>query len=125
MVVMRRVVRRLLIIQIIIIMAVALAYLVVQNNNDFLAAVYGGSITLSGTLLMAWRIHRAGEVASDEQQQGFIEIYLGAIQKFILTMVMMAFGMGYLGLEPLAILICFAATQLSFVFNKVDTGYQK
>ncbi len=121
-VVMRRVVYRLIIVQFILTLIAALGYLVFQNTNGFLAALYGGNITLSGTLLMAWRISRAGEAASTEKQQGYIEIYIGAIQKFILTLVLMAFGMGYLKLDPLAILVAFAITQLSFIANKVDTS---
>ncbi|MCN4143650.1 MAG: ATP synthase subunit I [Thiohalomonas sp.] len=122
-VVMRRVVRRLLIVQVILTLIIALSYLVLQNSDGLFAAFYGGSITLSGTLLMAWRIGRAAEVASIERQQRYIEIYIGAIQKFILTLVLMALGMGYLKLDPLAILISFAVTQLSFIANKVDTSY--
>ncbi|RKZ90377.1 MAG: ATP synthase subunit I [Gammaproteobacteria bacterium] len=122
-VVMRRVVRRLLIVQIIITLFVALVYLVLHGLDNLSAAFYGGCITLSGTLLMAWRIARAGEAATIEKQQGFIEIYIGALQKFILTLVLMAFGMGYLKLDPLAILVSFAATQLSFIANKVDTSH--
>ena len=130
-VVMRRVVYRLIIVQFILTLVVALGYLAFQNINGFIAALFGGSITLSGTLLMAWRISRAGEAAlsvrySDQQigdkQQGYIEIYIGAIQKFILTLVLMAFGMGYLKLDPLAILFGFAMTQLSFIANKVNTS---
>lgn len=121
-VVMRRVVYRLIIVQVILMLIVAFSYLAFQHLNGCLAALFGGSITLSGTLLMAWRISRAGEVAAQEKQQGYIEIYIGALQKFILTLVLMAFGMGYLKLDPLAILIGFAITQLSFIANKVDTS---
>ncbi len=121
-VVMRRVVYRLMIVQVILTFIVALGYLAFQNINGFLAALFGGSITLSGTALMAWRISRAGEAAPTEKQQGYIEIYIGAIQKFVLTLVLMAFGMGYLQLNPLAILVGFAVTQLSFIANKVDTS---
>jgi ATP synthase protein I len=125
-VVMRRVVNRLIIVQAILTIVVALAYLAFQQTNGFLAALFGGSITLSGTLLMAWRISRAADAASPGQMsggkhQGYVEIYIGAIQKFVLTLVLMAFGMGYLKLDPLAILIGFAVTQLSFIANKVDT----
>lgn len=124
-VVMRRVVRRLFIVQVIITLAVALAYLTFQNLNGFIAALYGGSITLSGTLLMAWRISRAGDVASQEKQQGYLEIYAGVAQKFILTLVLMAIGMGGLNLNPLAMLVSFALTQLSFIANKVDTSFKQ
>jgi len=122
-VVMRRVVRRLLIVQVLLAFVIALAYLVLQNTEGFFASLFGAAITISGTLLMAWRISRSGEVAASDQQQGYIEIYIGAIQKFILTLLLMAFGMGYLKLDPLAILVSFAATQLSFIANKVDTRY--
>ena len=121
-VVMRRVVRRLLLVQIAITLIVALGYIAFQNLNGFFAALYGGSITLSGTLLMAWRISRAG--ASGEKQQGYVEIYSGVVQKFILTLVLLAIGMGYLKLDPLAILVSFALTQLSYIANKVDTRFQ-
>ena len=72
-VVMRRVVRRLLIVQIFITLFIALAYLILYGLDGLSAAIYGGCITLSGTLLMAWRIARAGEAVSAEQQQAFIE----------------------------------------------------
>jgi ATP synthase protein I len=124
-VVMRRVVRRLFFVQAIITLVVAAGYLTFQNANGFIAALFGGSITLAGTLLMAWRISRAGDVGSREKQQGYIEIYTGAIQKFFLTLVLMAIGMGVLKLDPLAILISFALTQLSFIANKVDTSFNQ
>ncbi len=123
-VVMRRVVRRLFIIQLTLTFIIALSYLIFYSLYGFLGAVYGGSITLTGTLLMAWRISRAGEAGSTEKQQGYIEIYTGVVQKFILTLVLMAFGMGILKMDPLAILLGFAVTQLSFIANKVDTSYQ-
>jgi ATP synthase protein I len=104
-----------------LIAVVALSYLTFQNINGFLAAIFGGSITLSGTLLMAWRIIRAADVAFTEKQQGYIEIYIGVLQKFFLTLLMMAVGMGYLKLDPIALLVGFAVTQLSFLANKVDT----
>jgi len=94
-----------------------------QSIDGFLAALYGGSITVLTTLLIAMRIGRAGEMSADEQQQSYLEVYIGAIQKFILTVVLMAVGMGYLELNPIPLLICFAASQLSFAFNKVDTRY--
>ena len=122
-VVMRRVVRRLLIVQLLLSGIIALLALIFGNTNAMIATLYGGSITLIATLLMAWRIGRAGEVAYNDKQQGYIEIYIGAIQKFILILVLMAIGMGYLKLNPLAILIGFAVTQLSFIANKVDTQY--
>ena len=121
--VMRRAVIRLTIIQFVVSLVAAAGYLTFQGMSGFVAALYGGGITLAGTVLMAWRIQRAGEVAGLERQQGFIEIYAGAIQKFILTLVLMALGMGFFKLDPLAILVSFALTQFSYLAIKVDTSY--
>ena len=123
MVVMRRVVRRLLLIQFFITLIVAITFLAWQSLYSFYAALYGGSITLSATLLMAWRLGRATEIAASDKQQGKFEIYTGAIQKFFLTLLMMAVGMGLLKLDPVAIIVSFALTQLSFAANKVDTSF--
>ncbi len=123
-VVMRRVVRRLLIVQFAILLMVALVYFALNNINGFIAALYGGAITLSGTLLMAWRINRAGEIASSNTLQSSMEIYTGVMQKFILTLLLMAVGMGYLKLDPVALLVSFALTQLSFTAIKVDTAFK-
>ena len=124
MVVMRRVVRRLLFIQFVIMLIVAAAYLIFQTPGSFLAALYGGSVTVSATLLMAWRISRAAGVAASDKQQGRMEVYIGALQKFLLTLLMMAVGMGILKLDPVAMIVSFALTQLSFAANKVDTSFQ-
>ncbi len=122
-IVMRRVVARLLGVQLALAIIVAFVFWLVQDINSSMASLYGSSITLLSTMLMAWRINLAGAVAAKEKQQGYIEIYIGAVQKFILTIVMMAFGMGFLKLDPLVILISFAISQLSFMANKVDTHY--
>lgn len=89
----------------------------------FLSAAYGGGVVIAGSLVMAWRITRAGESGSRVKQHGYVEVYLGFIQKFFMTMILLAIGMGWLKLSPIIMLIAFALTHLAYLFNKVDTRH--
>ena len=86
-----------------------------------LASLYGAFIALSGSLISSWRISRAGRVGINEKQQGYIEIYLGAIQRYILTLVLFAIGIGGLQLSAIAMIVTFSIEQLAYLFIDVDT----
>lgn len=100
----------------------AILAMLVFNSTVFLAFLYGAFIALSGSLISSWRITRAGTVGQFEMQQGYIEIYLGAIQRYILTLVLFAIGIGFLHLPAVAIIGAFAIEQLAYLFIDVDTG---
>ncbi len=119
--VMRATVRRVLVIQLLIVLAVTAAYMALQGLYAAQAAFYGGLIALFATWLMGWRITKAAETATQNTSQGAFVIYAGAVQRFLLTLVLMALGMGTLKLSPVAILVCYALAQLAYAFNKVDT----
>ena len=123
-VVMRRTALRLIKIQAVIVTIISLLFYLFAGLSAFLAAFYGGGIVILGSLLMAWRITRAGETGVREKQQGYVEVYLGFIQKFFLTMILLAIGMGWLKLSPIIMLIAFALTHLSYLFNRVDTRHE-
>jgi len=123
-VVMRRTALRLLKIQIAIVLVVSLLFYFFAGLSAGLAALYGGGIVILGSLLMAWRITRAGESGASVKQHGYVEVYLGFIQKFFLTMILLAIGMGWIKLSPIIMLIAFALTHLSYLFNRVDTRHE-
>ncbi len=119
--VMRVTVRRVLAIQLLITLGVALTYLVSQGLLAALSALYGGAIALFSSWLMGWRITKAADAAAHDSNQGAFVIYAGVVQRFLLTLVLMALGMGVLKLAPVAILAGYAVTQVAYLFNKVDT----
>jgi len=120
--VMRITVRRVLAIQLLIVLGVSAAYLAAVGIYQAQSALYGGVIALLATWSMAWRITKAAEAASQDANRGALVIYAGAVQRFLLTLVLMALGMGVLKLAPVAILVGYAAAQLAYTFNKVDTN---
>ncbi len=119
--VMRATVRRVMALQLLIVLGVTTAYLLLQGLYAAQSAFYGGLIALFATWLMGWRITRAAETAAQDSSQGAFVIYAGAVQRFLLTLVLMALGMGTLKLAPVAILVCYALAQIAYAFNKVDT----
>jgi len=121
-VVMRRTALRLLKIQLAIVLVISLLFYLFADFSAFVAAVYGGGIVVLGSLLMAWRITRAGEVGANVKQHGYVEVYLGFIQKFFLTLILLAIGMGWLKLSPIIMLVAFALTHLGYLFNRVNTN---
>ena len=117
-------VRRVLAIQLLIVLGVSAAYLATAGTYMAQSALYGGGIALLSTWLMAWRITKAAEAAAQDSNRGALVIYAGAVQRFFLTLVLMALGMGSLKLSPVAVLVGYAAAQLAYTFNKVDTRLQ-
>ena len=113
--VLRATLRRLLIAQLLLVLLVMLAYAAVKGSGSAWAAGYGGGIALTNTIVMAWRVGRT------HSRRALIELYIGAGIRFGLTLFLMAVGMGWLRLDPLALILGFAVAQVGYVFNRVPT----
>ena len=117
-VVMRRATHKLIKNQLIIVLLIAVLSRLFFQAAELYACLYGGFIVIAGTLISSWRITRAG---STEKHQGYVEIYLGAIQKYILTVFLFAIGIGALHLLPIPMIITFAMGQFAYLMINVDT----
>ena len=82
-----------------------------------LAALFGGAIALLNTLISAQRLRRASDAAVSNANSGMMELYIGAILRFIGTPLFVALGILALGLDPIAIIAGFGIAQLAFFFN--------
>ena len=79
------------------------------------AALYGGGITVLNTWWLGRRVQRAGELARNQPQQGQLALYAGAAQRFVVTLVLLGIGLGWLKLAPIPLILAFAASQLGFL----------
>ncbi len=104
--------RNVIIAQIILIAAVVVAAFAWRGQAWALSAVFGGAIVMVNSLLLAWRVKRADRL---EGTSIALTMYAGAAQRFIITLVGFAIGMGVLKLTPLPQLIAFAVAQLGYV----------
>ena len=62
-------------------------------------------------LLLQRGVRRASEVALLDQNKSMMILYLGAVQRFVVIIILFALGLRVLGLAPLELLVGFAAAQ--------------
>ena len=111
-------VKRTLRLQVALISATALAFLLFENSSHALAALYGGLIALIIAALLGWRVQRAAELGSEEQQQqGGMHLAIGAIERFVVVGIGFGLGIAVLKLPPVAMIAAFAVAQLSFLIR--------
>lgn len=105
-------IRNVIIAQVFLVAAAASIYFGWQGPGAGLAALFGGGIALLNSLLLAWRVRRADRVAPERVTA---VMFIGAAQRFALTIAGFALGIAVLELEPVPLIIAFAVTQLGFV----------
>ena len=106
--------RKLLITQGILVAVVAALFLV-QSPQALVSALYGGSIALLNSILLGKRVARDRAAVAQSANMDLLSLYFGALQRFALTIVAMAVGMGWLKLDPIALLVAFGVAQLGYV----------
>ncbi len=98
----------------------AAAVSLVQRELEFaLAVLYGGAVTIAGTLIFAWRLRNA--TSADDGNKAAVdalELYRGLLQKLVVIVGLLWFGLGYLALTPLAVLIGFAIAHVGYLFGR-------
>ncbi len=65
---------------------------------------YGGSIVLLNTLQQIWHVKRAEKLAGSDAAYNLRIIYRCAIERLVLGVAMLAFGMVSLKLDPLSLI---------------------
>ncbi len=108
--------RKILTIQSLLTLLVAGASYLQGGMPPAVAALYGGGIALGNSALLAWRVRRASLAAATSTERGTLHLYLGAVERFVFTLVAFGLGMGALKLSPLPMLIAFAAAQSGYWF---------
>ena len=117
----KRTVRKILITQAVLTGIAAIIALLVKSPGFALHLFYGGAVVSTGTVLQAWRLLKIAATNDDDNPivaQGNVgaEIFKGAILKIGAMIALLALGMGYLKLEPLAVLVGFIVAYLGFMF---------
>ncbi|MDH5445458.1 MAG: ATP synthase subunit I [Gammaproteobacteria bacterium] len=112
----RHAVYRLILVQSVLVVTCVTYFQLKQGHEFALAALYGGAITLITTLLSAWRITVATHIRNGATRQdaipGVAEFYKTAIFRLILTIALLAIGLGGLQLDALTLIMGFVAGTL-------------
>jgi ATP synthase protein I len=117
-------VHRLLAIQAGLVVLTSLTVWGIAGTESALAAAYGGAAAVLSAWLLGRRVRRAAEISRSDPGRETTVLYLGAVQRFALILVLFAVGMGQLGLAPVPLLIGFGLAQLTFLFSGPRVGPQ-
>ncbi|HMK14068.1 MAG TPA: ATP synthase subunit I [Burkholderiales bacterium] len=110
-------IRRVLISQMVLTLLTAGAALVLLGSAAALAAFYGGGVALISTWLLGRRVSRTPETVKQNDAVNQLALYAGVLPRFIVTLALLAAGLGWLKLAPIPLIVAFGLAQLGFVIN--------
>ncbi|WP_303902392.1 ATP synthase subunit I [Thiohalomonas denitrificans] len=117
--------RRLLTIQALLVLLAAGVYLALRGWEPVSAVVFGGAIALFNTLISAQRLARASDSANQDPKRGMMELFTGAVIRIVATPALIAIGIVFLDLNPVAIIVGFGVAQVGYFFNSAHPHLQK
>ncbi len=112
--------RKILSAQLFLTLLTAFAFLYFEGFFAAQSAIFGGFIAM----LNVWSTERKLQMAAKMSQQApgseVALLYIGAVQRFVVTLILFVVGMFFLKLSPLALMAAFAAAQAGY-FLKSNT----
>ena len=110
-------IRRVLVSQIVLTLLTAGAAFALLGSAAALAALYGGGVALVSTWLLGRRVSRTQEIARQGDTGSQLALYAGILPRFIVTLALLAAGIGWLKLAPIPLIVAFGLAQLGFAIN--------
>lgn len=111
--------KRVLMWQIVMLIAIAV-FTAWWGTEPVLASIYGALIAIFNTLLMLWHIKRAVITARADAEKNLSSAYRCVAERWLVTIMMFAGGLGALGLEALPLLLAFTLTQLMLFLGNTN-----
>lgn len=87
------------------------------ESLDYKSLLYGGGISLVASLVMLLRVNQATKKVSEGNQGGNLYIYIGAIERLFVSIVLFGLGFVWLKLMPLPMIVGLIAGQVGFTIG--------
>jgi len=84
---------------------------------DLKAVLYGGSMSIIVTIIMMLRVNQAVRKVLQGNQRGNLYVYLGAMERLLVSMALFGLGFVWLKLLPLPMITGLIAGQLGFAIG--------
>ena len=114
--------RKILLVQAGLVVLTAVILSLVKSHEFFLATLYGGAVIIASTSYFGWRLRIATQTADSKPSVNTVELFKGIIIRFVMVIVLLALGLGWLKLSPAGILSGFFVAQLAFWFSRSGYG---
>ena len=105
-----------------IISVIVAAVFLLKGTWQSIAALYGGFASICITTLLLWGIKRATEAAKENPGKSMRILYVGAVQRFLLVLGLLAMGIALFKLDPIAMCVGFALAQFSYLIGSRFKG---
>jgi ATP synthase protein I len=109
--------QRILAIEALLVSATAWAFYVYQGQLAAQSALYGGCMMMLNIWFMHRRLRAAFEIANTAPGREIKILYISAILRFIVMLILFMAGMGVLHLPPIPLLVTFAIAQAGYFIN--------
>lgn len=114
--------RKILLVQIGLVVVTAVTLSLVKSQEFFLATLYGGAIIIASTSYFGWRLRIATQSSDKQPAVNSVELFKGIFIRFVMVIVLLALGLGWLKLSPAGVLSGFIVAQLAFWFSRSSYG---
>lgn len=105
--------RRIMTAQLVVTAVAGLGAFLLFGMLQGVSVVYGGLVDLVLTLLLSRSVRKAEAVAATDPKAGMTVLYVGAVIRFFLFIVMFAIGLALLRLDALAVAVGFVAARFA------------
>ena len=109
--------RKLILLQVGVSAVIAVAFFMAMGQREAMAAFYGGVISIVIAFLLGRGVVRAAEAARQDHKKSMLILYVGALQRFILVLVLFGIGLKGFGLPFVPMIAGFAGAQLAYLIN--------
>lgn len=89
------------------------------------AFFYGMVVALINVLLIMGRIRKCNRRARLDPERDLREMYRSSLERFFIVGLLLAFGIGWLKLMPVAVLAAFVMGQLALIISSIVSGIEK
>ncbi len=107
-----------LLIQLLIVAVVTAIAGIVSGVSEAKAALFGGLIVASNTLLQLWHMRRAERIAKEDAERILRIVYRCTAERIFSTVALFLIGLVALKLDPFNLLMGFLASQVAIVLTK-------
>ena len=115
--------RRILLVQVGLVVITAVILSQIKSHEFFIATLYGGAVVIVSTIYFGWRLKIATEAVDNTTPTvNSVELFKGIFIRFLIVVVLLAVGLGWLKLQPAGILSGFIVAQLAYWFSRSSYG---
>ena len=90
-----------------------------------MATLYGGAVIIASTSYFGWRLRIATQAADNQPTEYSVnsaELFKGIVIRYVMVIILLALGLGWLKLSPAGVLSGFIVAQLAFWFSRSSYG---